>query len=187
MWYEEKSYIRDALSFLYQKSKLGENKNIDQMPNIICERNAEIRAAIDIGGRSQSRRTSLDDIMFILDKVNAFPAVSGMASHMVGLILNETDRLMYSFESDHDGLFFYPKYAQSKVEFIMKFGCDTYQNILRGAIELGVKEAQHNVENYRRTGSHPCFNQRRKGKPAKLILLPGCKREPEEERAGKNA
>lgn len=96
MWYEEESYIRDALSFLYQKSPIGENKRIDELPLTISHRNAEIRAAIDACGPKQSRRTSLDDIMFILDKINTYPVTAAISSNIVGLILNEADRLMYS-------------------------------------------------------------------------------------------
>ncbi len=101
---------------MYQKSPIGKSKNIDDLPNLISTRNAEIRATDDAYGPKQSRQSSLTDIMFILDKVNKYPAISAISCHIVGMILNETDRLMYSMAPDFHQLYFYPKYAQSKFE-----------------------------------------------------------------------
>ncbi|MCH7498882.1 MAG: hypothetical protein IH886_02560 [Nitrospinae bacterium] len=170
-------YLKNALSFMYQNSAIGKNENIDQLPQAISNRKIAIDKASCAYGSEISRERSIVEMRLILGKANESPVIAAMSSHMVGIILNEADRLMYSLDPESDGLYFCPQRSQSQFEWVMKHGSDPYQNILRGAIELGTREGKYPAKGFRRTGPHPLFNQRRKKNTAQLILLPNIKRE----------
>ena len=164
--------VQEKLKRMYDCYPKGTDETIDLFPEVI---NTRYQQAVEVEHSKRqggSRNESLDSLWLLLARFDRTPAVAALLAQVTGFLLNKHDRLVYQENPTSENLYFDWRYMKDKVNSMMQWGAAPYQDLIRGAIELGMFEMRHKAADFARP-KNPCFRRGWVRKPPALVLLKG--------------
>jgi len=148
----------------------GQDEFIDNIPGSIDIRNSEIYAVGEATGYGKPKRKDVDiDMCVTFRKLKSaeYSCQRVLIAHMIGRMLNEYDKRLSKEPMTWKDL-------QHKMGIAFNWGPNDFQDMIRGAIELGYRAwyADMEIENCRTTRNTAGKWKRRGPKKPNLILLP---------------
>ena len=136
---EYKNFQREVMSKgrkLVYAYEPGTDKDIDYLPCLIIHRIAEISAAGKATGSGNEKRKDVGFNLYStfsqIQKEAKYPSEIVLFAHLIGRIMNEYDKRLSQEPMTW-------KELQRKMEIVFNRGPNVFQDVIRGAIELGYR------------------------------------------------